>query len=82
MAKLLLKRTFEWTNSIKDIELYLDGKTIGSIGNDQSKEIDINPGWHELRAKLSWCGSKIFSFNVSKDETYKIELSSSNLVPD
>ena len=82
MAKLVIKRIFEWNNSIKDVEVYLDGKLIGVIVNNQTKEFDIDPGWHELKAKISWCGSKTFTFDVLEEETYNIELSSSNLVPD
>ncbi len=79
MAKLIIKRTSEWNNRIRDIGIYIDGEKIGVIENGQTKEYDIESGEHQLRTKIDWCGSETMTFNVTDNEIHKVELSGLNL---
>lgn len=75
MAKLIIKRTSEWNNRMRDIGIYLDGEKIGVIGNGEIKEFEIEPGEHTLKSKIDWCGSETLKMNLTDNETKKIELS-------
>ncbi|MDW7680126.1 MAG: hypothetical protein SCK70_06150 [bacterium] len=75
MAKLIIKRTSEWNNRMRDIGIYLDGEKISVIGNGQTKEFEIEPGEHRLKTKIDWCGSETLTFELTDNETQKIELS-------
>jgi hypothetical protein len=75
MAKLIIKRTSEWNNRMRDIEIYLDGEKISVIGNGQIKEFEVEPGEHTLRSKIDWCGSETLKMNISDNESKRIELS-------
>lgn len=75
MAKLIIKRTSEWVNRMRDIALYLDGEKIGVIGNGQTKEFDIDPGEHRLNSKIDWCGSETMIFNLTDSEIQVVKLS-------
>ena len=75
MAKLIIKRTSEWNNRMRDIGIYLDGRKIGIIGNGEIKEFEIEPGEHTLNSKIDWCGSQTLKMNLTDNETKRIELS-------
>lgn len=75
MAKLIIQRTSEWNNRMRDIGIYLDGEKIGTIGNGQTREFEIEPGEHQVRTKVDWCGSKTVNFIVADTEIQKVELS-------
>ena len=75
MTKLIIKRTSEWNNRMRNIGIYLDGEKIGVIGNGEVKEFEVESGEHTLKAKIDWCGSEILKINLSDNETKKIKLS-------
>ena len=75
MTKLIIKRTSEWNNRMRDIGIYLDGKKIGVIGNGEIKEFEVEPGEHTLKSKIDWCGSETLIINLTDNETKRIELS-------
>ncbi len=75
MAKLILKRTSEWVNSMRHISIYLNEKKIDSIANGETKTFEVEPGKHILRAKLDWCTSKPLVFDLPEGNTLEIELS-------
>lgn len=75
MAKLIIKRTSEWNNRMRDVGIYLDGEKIGVIGNGQIKEFEITEGEHQLKTKIDWCGSQTMIFSLIDPETQKVQLS-------
>ena len=75
MTKLIIKRTSEWNNRMRDIGIYLDGKKIGVIGNGEIKEFEVEPGEHTLKSKIDWCGSETLKINLTDNKTKRIELS-------
>jgi len=74
MAKLIIKRTSEWNNRMRDMGVYLDEQKIGTIRNNEIKKFEIEPGEHQLSAKIDWCRSKTISFNSIENKTQKYEL--------
>ncbi|TXE02272.1 hypothetical protein [Algoriphagus aquimarinus] len=75
MAKLIIERTSEWNNGLRDIGIYLDGEKIAVIGNGEIKDFEIKSGEHTLKSKIDWCGSETLTINLSDNEIKKIELS-------
>lgn len=75
MARLIIKRTSEWNNRMRDIGIYLDGEKIGTIGNGEIKEFETKPGEHTLKSKIDWCGSETLKMSLTDNETKKVELS-------
>ena len=65
MAKLIIKRTSEWNNRMRNIGIYLDGEKIGVIENGQVIEFEVEPGQHKLKTKIDWCGSETLKFELS-----------------
>jgi hypothetical protein len=69
MATVKIKRTNDYVNYLRDYRLFIDGQKIGTIGNNQTKEFEIPIGQHSLIAKIDWCSSPEFSFEVSDRES-------------
>lgn len=67
MSKLAIKRPSEWINVIRNYSVYLDGKKVGVIENDDIQVFDIEPGHHELKIKIDWCGSQKVTFDINDD---------------
>ncbi len=75
MPKLIIKRSFEWNNMIRNIGLYLDEEKVGTIANGQVKEFELEPREYSLRSKIDWAGSETLKFTLSDNETKRVELS-------
>jgi hypothetical protein len=69
MAKLIIARTSEYNSRFRDYEIYIDERRVATIGNGQTKEINIDSGEHTLFAKIDWAASKRLNFKVELNET-------------
>ena len=76
MAKLLITRSNEWMNRGRGIGIYVNDKKVGDIVNGETRDITLPEGNYVLKAKIDWCGSNNYSFNISENETPKVVLSS------
>ena len=75
MTTIRIKRPDDWMNSARYIRIYLDDKKIGIIPNNETKEFEIQPGQHKIKARIDWCGSKNLYCDIKKDETKEITVS-------
>lgn len=75
MSKIVVNRKSEWANKGRKIELYLNGKNIGTIGDGETREFDVEPGLYFLYAKIDWCRSPIEEINIGLDQIQFVELS-------
>ena len=69
MPNVIIIRTNEFVNRLRDYQLYIDGKNIGKIGNGQTKEFSIPAGKHKLIARIDWCSSQEIEFEVQETQT-------------
>lgn len=76
MAKLIIKRTSEWYNKMRDFKIYVDQSKIGRVENGETVEFELEAGIHKLNTKIDWCSSKTIEFEIKENETKKVELSS------
>ncbi len=72
MPTIVVKRTSEYNNRLRDYHLFLDGNKIGTIANGQTKEFETISGRHTLIAKIDWCSSPEVCFTLN--DTDKKEL--------
>lgn len=71
MATIIIKRS-EYNNRLKDYQLFLDGKKIGTIANGQIKKFETTSGQHTVIAKIDWWSSPKISLMLN--DTDKKEL--------
>ncbi|HWI92725.1 MAG TPA: hypothetical protein VNT20_15720 [Flavisolibacter sp.] len=68
MATIILNRTSEYINRLRDYLVYIDGKKVGTISNGEIKEFNVPSGQHSMVTKIDWCSSQTVTFDVSEDE--------------
>ncbi len=76
MPKLIISRSSEWVNRLRNIQLIMDGKKLGVIRNGQSQEFDIPAGEHQFHSTIDWCGSPTISFHANDGDTMEVSISS------
>ena len=74
MSKLIINRRSEWTNRGREIGLYLNKEKIGTIKNGETKEFQLKPGNHNLKAKIDWCGSQEHTIAIKENSSKTVEL--------
>ncbi|HVX28077.1 MAG TPA: hypothetical protein VHB70_17145 [Parafilimonas sp.] len=72
MATIIISRTSEYNNRLRDFQLFLDGKNIGTIANGQTKEFEVTSGQHTILAKIDWCSSPEISLVLNDFEKKKL----------
>lgn len=75
MAILSIKRSSEWMNKMREVELYLDGRKIGVIQDGETKEFEVEAGEHTLKSKIDWCASKTITITAVEGAPKHIEVS-------
>lgn len=68
MATIILNRTSEYVNRLRNYGVYIDGKKVGTIANGDTKEFVVTPGHHSIVTKIDWCSSKTITFDIGHDE--------------
>ena len=68
MTKIIIKRSSEFNNRFRKINIFIDGKKVQTISNGETKEIDIVEGNHKLIATIDWCTSPEFIFDIKDSE--------------
>jgi hypothetical protein len=57
MTRLKITRPNEYINRFRAYAIYIDGKKVGSIANDQTKQFDVSPGEHSVIFRIDWFSS-------------------------
>lgn len=65
----LTRRWGGWVYGSRPFEISLDGKVVGSISNDQTAELPVEPGRHTLQMGAGRHISPVRSFDVDDGET-------------
>jgi len=78
MARLILKRPSKWLDLSRSYKIYVDGQKIGEIHDDETKEFNITPGQHIIKAKIDVFLSKPVNFEVKNDDETKQMLVKNN----
>lgn len=57
MSKIVINRTDEFVNGMRDYQILFDGVVVGTVSNGETKEFPVPPGLYAVSAKIDWCGS-------------------------
>lgn len=74
MALIILKRTNEYNNRMRDYKIFIDGQMVGTIANGETKEFPTTAGQHIVSAKIDWCSSPDMSINVKENQTKNLKV--------
>lgn len=74
MGTIIINRTNEYLNRIRDYGVYIDGKKVGTIANGETKEFNVFAGKHSVFAKIDWCSSPTLSLDLNDHETKSLKV--------
>ncbi|MBO3116588.1 hypothetical protein J4050_07515 [Winogradskyella sp. DF17] len=69
MPKVIIERISEYRNKARKIGIYINGEKAGTISDGEIQVFDVEPGKHQIFAKVDWCGSKKNEIVLSENET-------------
>ncbi len=64
-----IKRSSQYVNRIRAIDIFVDGAKAGSVMNGESKVFETPPGQHQVLAKIDWCKTPPLNVNILPGET-------------
>jgi len=68
MATMVLNRTSEYGNRLRNFGVFVDGKKAGTIANGETKKFNVLSGQHTLVTKIDWCSSPTLVFSIGDNE--------------
>ena len=74
MALIRIKRTSEYINKLRNIDIFIDGKKVGKIANGEIKDFPTSTGNHKLLAKIDWGTSPEIIVNLKENQLINLEL--------
>ena len=74
MATIIINRTSEYLNRLRNFGVYIDGIKIGTIANGETKEFNVSAGQHSVFIKIDWCSSPTLSVNINDQETKNLKV--------
>ena len=75
-ARIVLTRSAEWMNRMRNYRVIIDGQKAGVIGNGATEEFRVAPGEHKVICKVDWCSSREFDVRIDNGETAYLHVSS------
>ncbi|HAN18922.1 MAG: hypothetical protein A2X13_12000 [Bacteroidetes bacterium GWC2_33_15] len=74
MAKIILSRKKEWANRARKFNIFIDGEKKDTISNGEIKELELEPGKHEIVLKVDWCSSPVLETELKEEKSKTIEI--------
>lgn len=75
-GKIVVKRASEYANMVRSIGIYIDNVKFDSLNNGETKVFELDPGIHEIYAKIDWCKTKPLIIDIRENDTAALELGS------
>ncbi|GIO16160.1 hypothetical protein J19TS2_57150 [Cohnella xylanilytica] len=75
-AYIEISRTSQYVNKIRSYEVIVDDIERGTIQDGGTMKIELEPGEHEIRLKIDWCGSNRLAFRLQDNEVRKFRCGS------
>lgn len=73
MARIIINRTGEYINRLRNYQVYIDGKKAGTIANGQIKEFNVSAGKHVVFLMIDWASSPSLQVHLDEDESKSLK---------
>ena len=75
MSKIVITRSNELNNRLRNAIIYIDGQQIGAVSNGDVKDFEVPEGNHSLYARINWGRSRELEFFIGSNEKKYFTLS-------
>ncbi len=76
MGTLIISRSSEKENKLRNINILIDGKNEGIIKDNGQLIINVKNGLRTIKAKIDWCSSNEVLIEINEDSKTYLHLSS------
>jgi hypothetical protein len=66
---MVVRRTSQYTNRIRPVGVFVDGKKVGQLKDGESKSFELSPGEHRVFAKVAWYKTPLLAVRIERGET-------------
>jgi hypothetical protein len=73
MATIKISRESAYSGRLRKLKVVVNGKTIGRIGDGETKDFDVKDGNNKLWLKVDWCRSNKVAFSAQDSEVIYFE---------
>ena len=70
-SAVVLSRVSQWVNKLRDVDVYLDGLQVASLGDGQTVQLDIDPGPHRIQVRIDSSRSTEQTLHLRAGETVR-----------
>lgn len=74
MATLIIKRTHQWANRFRKINININGVERIAIADGQEHQIQVNSGSITVSANIGWTRSPVMELEIADAETKMIQV--------
>ena len=71
-AKIKIFREKAYGDSFRKYKVFLNGKKVGEISEEETFLLSVEPGDHEIFLKIDWCRSPKMRVNIVEKETVEM----------
>jgi hypothetical protein len=75
-AQLSIKRASQWTGRIRQLQVYVDRRRVGSLAPGEQRRFPVDPGRHTVGVRMDWTRSGLLPITVGEGETVSLECGS------
>ncbi|MBS1919519.1 MAG: hypothetical protein JST17_04620 [Bacteroidetes bacterium] len=75
-TKIIIRRSSEWMNRLRNFKVIINGTEAGSLKNGATEEFSVEPGSNSIQCKVDWYSSKPFTIEVKEGETLYLRVGS------
>lgn len=76
MAKIVISRTSQYVNSMREYNVYIDKERVDTINNGEKNIIEVSQGNHEIYIQIDWCKSKKLNVNLTEGQELNLKCGS------
>ena len=63
----------KWVDRLRAYRILVDGQERGKVSRGESVVLDVEPGAHEVQARIDWCRSPVFQLELAAGEQAHLE---------
>jgi hypothetical protein len=67
-GKVRITRGNERYGSVRKLNVLIDGRKVGTIGNKETREFDIDPGEHTIQVSMDWVRSRLLDVPIAEGQ--------------
>ena len=74
MGTLRIRRVDESINMLRAYKILVNGQPVGKVDNGGVLDLPLEPGVHQVSAKIDWCASPPMSVTIASGGVVELEL--------